>query len=1090
MSNFSFTTIDVPAAAGTYVYISVNGVDSRGEAVGNYGNVDGEGDGTFHGLIANPSVGVTFDPPNSTNTDVVGITSTGEIFGDYVDNVLKQHGFVDTNGVVTPIDVLLANSTTVSGVNDAGVIYGEYVNFDDTIHGFVDKNGSITRIDVPGANTSSVEGVNASGVIAGTFTDSQSKVHGFVDSNGSFKTINAPGAIFTSVVGISDAGVVVGNYQNSANIQHGFVDTNGVITTINIAGATTTSITAIAADGEIVGNYADSSGNIHGFVDQGGVITKVDVPGATETNILGISASGEITGYYNDNSGHQHGFVGAPGPDVIEQFGSTSLVQVGENYYLDSISGGTGPELQYQGAPVTAGQFGTDVLSGAEQVAGGGYDVAFKNSGTGLYTIWTADSSGNFTSVLFSNISGTNPELEAIENTFQQDLNGDGTIGLVAKVIESHGSTSLLESGSNYYLDSISSGTGPELQYQGAPVTAGQFGSIAPIGAEQTASGYDVAWKIPGTNQYEVWSTDSSGHFIANITGLVAGNSVALESLETTFQQDLNGDGTIGIPSVTIEAHGSTKLVQVGSNYYLDSISSGTGPELQYHGAPVTAGQFSSIAPIGAEQTASGYDVAWKIPGTNQYEVWSTDSSGHFIANITGLVAGNSVALESLETTFQQDLNGDGTIGIPSVTIEAHGSTKLVQVGSNYYLDSISSGIGPELQYHGAPVTAGQFSSIAPIGAEQTASGYDVAWKIPGTNQYEVWSTDSSGHFIANITGLVAGNSVALESLETTFQQDLNGDGVIGTSATIATGGTLELAAPDSVSVQFNGPTGSLILDKSSAFDGQITGFTGNGSLSGSDQIDLRDIGFGPGTTVAYTGTSSGGKLTVSDAQQHTASIELAGNYAGSTFSLSSDGSGGTIVVDPAAKQPLASGTLSFSDPGPTNTESVTVSPQNGGVGHVGNFTVDAVTTSNDQDSVAWHFNFDSKPGATTVAQSYEVTVADHHADGTNSTTTQSVTVTIGGAGNDAFVFHPGVGTDTIVNATSTDTIELDGFASVTSSKELASLLAEAQAGEPQSLFQTAHGGHDSLINLGNHDVITLTNVPLSTLHASDFIVH
>jgi hypothetical protein len=28
------------------------------------------------------------------------------------------------------------------------------------------------------------------------------------------------------------------------------------------------------------------------------------------------------------------------------------------------------------------------------------------------------------------------------------------------------------------------------------------------------------------------------------------------------------------------------------------------------------------------------------------------------------------------------------------------------------------------------------------------------------------------------------------------------------------------------------------------------------------------------------------------------------------------------------------------------------------------------------------------------------------------------------------------------------------------------------------------------LINLGNHDVITLTNVPLSALHASDFIVH
>jgi serralysin len=130
-----------------------------------------------------------------------------------------------------------------------------------------------------------------------------------------------------------------------------------------------------------------------------------------------------------------------------------------------------------------------------------------------------------------------------------------------------------------------------------------------------------------------VWSTDSSGNFIANITGLVSGNSTALEPLETTFHQDLNGDGTIGITTVTIEAFGSTSLVQVGNNYYLDNISSGTGPELQYQGAPVTANQFGTIALIGAEQTASGYDLAWKIPGTNQYggppTVTATSSRQH-----------------------------------------------------------------------------------------------------------------------------------------------------------------------------------------------------------------------------------------------------------------------------------------------------------------------------------------------------------------------------------------------------------------------------------------------------------------------------
>ena len=31
---------------------------------------------------------------------------------------------------------------------------------------------------------------------------------------------------------------------------------------------------------------------------------------------------------------------------------------------------------------------------------------------------------------------------------------------------------------------------------------AGQFGGWTPIGAEQTASGYEVAWKVTGADQY------------------------------------------------------------------------------------------------------------------------------------------------------------------------------------------------------------------------------------------------------------------------------------------------------------------------------------------------------------------------------------------------------------------------------------------------------------------------------------------------------------------------------------------------------------------------------------------------------------
>jgi len=86
--------------------------------------------------------------------------------------------------------------------------------------------------------------------------------------------------------------------------------------------------------------------------------------------------------------------------------------------------------------------------------------------------------------------------------------------------------------------------------------------------------------------------TDSSGNYVTNVIGGVAGSNAVLKSIETTFHQDLNGDGVIGFPTATtvIEASGSTSLTEVGNNYYLNS--SGSGPSLKYAGAAVTDGQF------------------------------------------------------------------------------------------------------------------------------------------------------------------------------------------------------------------------------------------------------------------------------------------------------------------------------------------------------------------------------------------------------------------------------------------------------------------------------------------------------------------
>ncbi len=201
----------------------------------------------------------------------------------------------------------------------------------------------------------------------------------------------------------------------------------------------------------------------------------------------------------------------------------------------------------------------------------------------------------------------------------------------------------------------------------------------------------------------------------------------------------------------------------------------------------------------------------------------------------------------------------------------------------------------------------GEFGAWTPIGAAVTATGYEVAWKVAGADQYIVWDTDSSGNYISNLTDVISGTSATLESLETSFHQDLNGDGVVFTSGSgssvgvgnllIGAGASVELTGVYSGAVTFAAASGTLTIDHSANFSGDITG-----QLAAGDVIDLADITAGANATIAYSGNNSPGTLTVSDGT-HTASIALLGNYSLANFTASSDGQGGTSVIDPPLNQ-------------------------------------------------------------------------------------------------------------------------------------------------------------------------------------------
>ncbi|NYG48459.1 serralysin [Bradyrhizobium sp. IAR9] len=456
--------------------------------------------------------------------------------------------------------------------------------------------------------------------------------------------------------------------------------------------------------------------------------------------------------------------------------------------YIDNAIGGSGNDAIVGNAIANTlnGGGGNDTITGGAGndtiIGGSGTDTAVYSGSRVNYGV--SYNSATQTFAVADLRSGSPDGTDTVTGTeyFQFADGKIASANLINATIEAVGSTSLVQTGDNFYLDAISTGSGPILKISGSPVSAIGCGTWAPIAAEQTASGYDVAWKDSVSGHYTAWSTDSNGNYISNIVPEVTGTNASFQSLENTFHQDLNGDGSIGVLAKTIEVQGSTKLVQTGDNFYLDAISTGSGPILKISGSPVSAIGCGTWAPIAAEQTASGYDVAWKDSVSGHYTAWSTDSNGNYISNIVPEVTGTNASFQSLENTFHQDLNGDGSIGVLAKTIEVQGSTKLVQTGDNFYLDPISTGSGPILKISGSPVSAIGCGTWAPIAAEQTASGYDVAWKDSVSGHYTAWSTDSNGNYISNIVPEVTGTNASFQSLENTFHQDLNGDGSVGVS--------------------------------------------------------------------------------------------------------------------------------------------------------------------------------------------------------------------------------------------------------------------------------------------------------------------
>ena len=583
---------------------------------------------------------------------------------------------------------------------------------------------------------------------------------------------------------------------------------------------------------------------------------------------------------------------------------------------------------------------------------------------------------------------------------------------------------------------------------KGAPATLTL--SAGTVVDEETA-GFVYAEASSGGlwNQSQTWSTHSVPIATTNAE-VVSSNSPSTQAVNVN---DIESAASLSVNGNTALVKDDGNLTVVGA---LTVLNGGTF-KLDSTGAFLAAGSITGTITGTANATVEG-----SSPTSNTFTV--PPHTGPWAEIIT-----TATISESSSKTIA------GWLAIDSgATLTLNGGTQSENVlfGNDFPDNHL---------YTGMLVIAAATAYTGTVYGFTASGGYSDEIVLQGVNHNSVNFQESYNSHTGQLTVTDGTNTETFFLSGFTGTLQFNTDGHVGTlitdppagsdTTTIHSGAALDIVAASTQNIGFandQGDTGMLVLDDPAQFTGQISGFAGTApETSHSDAIDLVGINYNsPGFSETYD--ASTGRLTVCDGST-TANLTFA-NLSGA-LDFASDGHGGTLITDPPASSTLTSEcviSLAGAEPADTFSEHVTSDGSN----YIGSVSLSAVTLSNGGTSVDFEFWLGSDQinlaPRQTLTQSYNVSVTD--AQNAAANVNQSVSVSIGGPGNDNFVFTPGVGADTIVNFNAqNDTIELDHFANARTIQEL------------QSLISTdIHG--NAVIDFGHNDSVTLPGITADQL--------
>ncbi|WP_456660830.1 beta strand repeat-containing protein [Bradyrhizobium sp. JR3.5] len=462
----------------------------------------------------------------------------------------------------------------------------------------------------------------------------------------------------------------------------------------------------------------------------------------------------------------------------------------------------------------------------------------------------------------------------------------------------------------------------------GAPIDLGLEGAAIPSNTTIHIGGMPSGWSLSsGTQNIDgSWSFQyAESQYVTVQTPLSFVGAVVL-----TIGIDMaNPDGSLDtfFENVNIEAFG------VGSPIFAwsadDHLSGSSGHDLFVFSKPIGNDFVHSF-----EVSSDVIDLisyGWQSFADVQAHT-ADDASGNAVIT---LIDGQTITLDGVHAAdltaanFEFDVTptvenpgpmtiGDGSMLPLSGIINNTGEIDLQGSGDDTLLQLIQTGIKLEggghvvLSDDDHNIIAGTASNVTLDNVDNIISGAGQIGQgsLMLSNEGTIDATgthalviDTGANVIANAGtleatgagGLVLASAVTNSGLiwanggTVTAEGEVTGNG----NALISGAGTIEFGAGSTAGVTFDAnAAGHLILDDAFHFSGTVSG------LDGNDDIDIKGLGSGAGTTLSFTENQAGtgGTLTVSDGA-HTANIVLLGQYDPTGFAEKADATNGTVIT-------------------------------------------------------------------------------------------------------------------------------------------------------------------------------------------------